>query len=227
MSIKQLPHLNSLLVGVGVVLLVTLATTFYCGDRTGRFRSLKGIDESRRLLKELPLTIKDWVAEEEGELDSHSIHELRIENGYVARRYKNQTTRSEVNFVLMLGPTGRVVVHTPEICFGGRNFERENDTTSVSIPIPTPSENGPTDETFWRVSFVNRSLRGEKIAFYYAVSSGNEWEAVDNPRSSFSRFRYVYKIQVESVIGFDNADPAYAFLVDALPTIHQYMKPCQ
>ena len=227
MATQQQTPWNSLLVGVVIVVLITLGVTLYCAERTGRFKSFKGIDESRKLLRDLPLVIGDWVAEKENELDTYAVHELKIENGYIARRYKNQATRSEANIVIMLGPTGRVVVHTPEICFGGKNYDRENDRTSVALPIATPSEKGPTDETFWKIGFVNRALQGEKISFYYAVSSGDEWIAVENPRSALNRFRYAYKIQVESLIGLGGADPAYAFLEDALPTIHRHMKTCQ
>ena len=227
MSTQQQTSFRSLLIGVLVVAILTLGVTVYCGVRTQRFASFRGIDESRKLLKELPLTIGDWEAEKEGPLNEADIHQLEIENGFLSRRYKNTKTRSEVNFVMMIGPAGRVVVHTPEFCFGGKNFEKEDRTALVSLPIAAPSEKGPTDETFWKISFINRALQGEKISFYYSVSSGGPWSAVENPRYEFSRFLYVYKIQVEAIIGPGGADPAYAFLADTLPTIRQYMKPCQ
>ncbi len=227
MPIPQPAALRSLLIGITTVVLITLGITVYCGARTGRFVPFTGIAESRKALLDLPLTIGDWVAEKEEILDSASIHQLEIDKGYVARRYKNAKTRSEVNFVMMLGPTGRVVVHTPEFCFGGKNYDKEENNNLIRLPIAAPAEKGPTEETFWKISFVNRALQGEKISFYYSVSDGSVWSAVDNPRYEFSRFLYVYKIQVEGIVGIGGADPAYAFLTDALPTIHQFMKPCR
>ena len=227
MSTDQSSPLRPLVTGVTVVVVLTLAVALYCGMYTQRFVPFRGIDESRALLKELPLTIEDWVAEKEGTLDSTSIHMLEIENGYVTRRYKNTKTQSEVNFVLMLGPTGRVVVHTPETCFGGRNYEKENAKTSISLPGKALSDEEPGEENFWKISFINRSFQGEKISFYYAVSSGGNWTAARNPRYDFSGFLFVYRIQVEAIIDRDGADPAYAFLTDALPTIRQHMKPCR
>ena len=224
---KQVP-IRSFFIGIVTVVLLTLVITVYSGNRTQRFASFRGIDESRKLLRELPLTIGDWETEQEATLSTSDVHQLEIEDGYISRRYKNTKTRSEVNFVMMIGPAGRIVVHTPEFCFGGRNFEKENDgATLVSLPIVAPAEKGPTEEAFWKVSFINRALRGDKISFYYAVSSGGPWSAVDNPRYEFSRFLYVYKIQVEAEIGHGGADPAYAFLTDALPTIRRHMQPCQ
>jgi len=227
MSTDQPSPLRPLFAGVAVVVVLTLAITVYCGMYTQRFAPFRGIEESRNLLKELPLTIGDWVAEKEETLDSDSIHQLEIENGYVARRYKNTKTRSLVNFVMMLGPTGRVVVHTPEICFGGRNYEKEDEKTSVSLPGAVPSDEERGEEKFWKVSFINRSIQGEKISFYYAVSSGGNWTAATDPRYEFSGFLYVYKIQAEAIADLGSADPALAFLTDALPIIRQHMKPCQ
>ena len=227
MSTQQQTPLRSLLIGVFAVVLLTLGITVYCGARTQRFTSFRGLDESRRLLRELPMTIGDWVAEQEVILDSASVHQLEIENGYVSRRYKNTKTRSEVNVVMMIGPAGRVVVHTPEFCFGGRNFDKEAGATVVSLPIAAPTDEGPTEETFWKISFINRTLHNEKISFYYSISSGGAWSAVKNPRYEFSRFLYVYKIQVEALIGHGGADPAHAFLSDALTTIRQHLKPCR
>ena len=227
MSTQQQAPLRSFFIGIVTVVFLTLGITVYCGVRTQRFVTARGLDEARALLKELPMTIGDWVAEQEGTLDSDATYQLDIENGYVSRRYKNIKTRSEVNFVVMIGPAGRVVVHTPEFCFGGKNFEKEGGAATVSLPIAAPVEKGPIEETFWKISFINRALRGERISFYYSVSSGGPWTAADNPRSEFSRFLYVYKIQVEAIIGLGGADPAYAFLTDTLPAIRQYMKPYQ
>ena len=223
---QQVPF-RSLFIGVAVVVLLTLAITVYCGNRTQRFSSFSGLDETHQLLRKLPMTIGDWESEQEGTLDPVAVHQLEIKDGFVTRRYRNAKTRSEVNFVMMIGPVGRVTVHTPEFCFGGKNFDKEDGATTVAIPIAAPAENEPTEETFWKISFINRALRGDKVSFYYSVSSGGPWVAVANPRYEFSRFLYVYKIQVEAMIGLGGADPAYAFLMDALPTIRQHMKPCR
>lgn len=205
-----------------------LAVTLYCGTLTGRWSSFRGLDESKEALQTLPWTIGDWVADPEhaGKLAKDDVTMLQIENAYIVRRYKHSKTLTEVNLILMVGPTGRVVVHTPEICFGGRDYEKEEAKAVVAFPAGTYSESGAADDTFWKLNFVNKSVRGGTISFYYGVSVGDVWAALENPRSDFQRYRYAYKLQAEAAVDGEN-DNVKQFLEDCLPTIHGCMRPCQ
>ena len=226
MSTDQLSPLRPLFIGLGVVVALTLAVTIYCGAYTQRFANFRDIDASREKLKDIPMEIGNWVVKNEIILEADSVRDMQIENGYIARQYENKETREQVNFVMMLGPTGRVVVHTPEICFGGRNYQQE-PKESFSLPGTIPDDEKSGEEKFWNVRFVNRATQGERTSFHYAVSSGDYWTAVENPRYEFRRFLYVYKIQVQAIVSRGGTDPAKDFLTDTLPTIRQYMSPCR
>lgn len=226
MSSPKTGSSNSLFVGIFIVAFLTLGITVYCGTLTGRFGDSQKLIDARKLLKELPLTIGDWVAETEDTLPRSDIDQLEINDSYICRKYRNTKTHSEVFLTLMVGKPGRIVVHTPEFCFGGKNYTKEENRQRVEFPIAAPAPNEPTDDTFWRVNFVNKGL-GDTISFYYSVSAGNVWTALENPRSEFSRRRSVYKLQIESLVGAGNADVANAFLTDTLPTIHKYLMPCE
>ncbi len=226
-STKSAPS-SSLFVGIFIVAVLTLAVTVYCGNLTGRFGNSHKQQEAGKLLKELPMTIGDWVAEKEELLPKTDVDQLEIENGYICRRYRNSKSHSEVFLTLMVGPTGRIVVHTPEFCFGGKNYTKEEGRTPVSFPIVAPAANAPTDDTFWQVNFINKDIQADKISFYYGVSTGQTWVAVENPRSEFSRYRFVYKMQTEALgAASGTADVASAFLTDALPTIHKHLLACE
>ena len=217
--------------GIAVVVMITVGVTYFSGSFWGRWGTFRGLDEARETLKNLPMTIKadsgDWVAEEEGELDSASVTMLRIQDSYIFRTYKNAATQSFVRVTIMVGPTGIIAVHTPEVCFGGKNYEKEAARTSVPINVPLLSGAKDIVDIFWRVNFVGRSLdTSNRISFYYAVSTGEEWNAVKDPRTTFSKFRYVYKIQVEAYTGTgEEGDGAKKFLTECLPTIHEYLRP--
>lgn len=224
MSTNSTPKAPPIVFGIILLSVLMLAITAYCGMLTERWTPFTGLSDARAKLKELPLTIGDWEAEGEGVLAKEDVIMLQIENGYISRRYKNSKTQAVVNLVLMIGKTGLIVVHTPEVCFGGKNYEKEETRSVVSFPIVDYSGVGPTDDEFWKVNFVNRAAQGGTISFYYGVSVGDSWIAAENPRSSLQRFRYVYKIQAEAMVDGET-DNVHLFLSDCLPTIHEYMLP--
>ena len=217
---------TSLIVGVIVILVVTVAVTINAGSLSGRWRTFAGLDEARTALKALPMQIGDWLAEKEGELDTTSITMLRIQDSYVCRTYRNTITQAVVHLTIMVGPTGIITVHTPEICFGGKDYDKDGTRTRIRINVQR--EEDEIDDFFWRTNFTGRSLdTNNRISFYYAVSPGDTWNAVEVPRATYQTYRFVYKLQAEALTGTDGSgDTVKNFLEDCLPTIHEYMRPC-
>ena len=221
-----------LLIGILVIAAFTAVVTLYAGSMTGRWGVFMGLPEARAAMKNLPLEIPGaigtWVADGERELDDTSIGMLQIQNSYIFRTYRNTVTQEFVHLSLMAGPTGRVTVHTPEICFGGRDYEKETSRTRVpfNVRLATGEE---IEDTFWRVDFVARTLEtNNRVSFYWAISTGGPWEARAHPRQDFRTFRFVYKLQVEAFSGpSEEGDTVRRFLEDALPTIHEHLRPCQ
>ena len=218
---------SSLIIGIAVVVVITAAVTGYSLSKTGRWGTFQGLPEIRDTMKKLPFQIGDWQAEEEREIDKLAINMLRIQDSYIFRTYKNTVTNEIVYLTLMVGPTGKITVHSPEICFGGKDYER--DTDRVQVPFNVLLESGDeVADTFWKTNFSGRSLdTNNRVSFYYAVSPGDVWHAVEHPRSTFQSYRYVYKLQAEAFSGIGNEeDTVKRFLTDCLPTIHQYLRPC-
>ncbi|MDR2114938.1 MAG: EpsI family protein, partial [Planctomycetaceae bacterium] len=190
-----------LIIGTALIVVITFCITIYSGVQTGRWSLFKGLSEAREALKELPKEINGWVVTgEDQQLDTETITILQIQDGYIARSYRNTKTQSVVHMVLMVGPTGRVVVHTPEICFGGKDYQKEENRVSVTIPVILQDSPDESEDTFWKVDFINRGLKRDRISFYYSVSLGKSWIATENPRSTFQFYRYAYKIQIQSLV---------------------------
>lgn len=207
--------------------MMTVAVAFHAGMLLGRWRTHAGLDEARSALKTLPMQIGDWLADEEGKLDAASVKMLRIQNSYVFRSYRNTVTQAVVHLTIMAGPSGIITVHTPEVCFGGKNYEK--DATRNRVRINVHREENEVDDFFWQVNFTGRSLdTNNRISFYYAVSPGDTWNAVESPRATYQSYRFVYKLQAEAYSGTDDSnDNVRAFLEDCLPTIHAHMRPCE
>ncbi|MDR2169077.1 MAG: EpsI family protein [Planctomycetaceae bacterium] len=214
-------------VGITIAIMILFAVTVYVGVKTARWSNFSGLDEARKRLRELPLTIGDWSSKVDYELSEQDVKYLQIQDGYISRRYKNSKTQAEVYITIMVGKTGVVVVHSPEICFGGRDYKKdEKGRVSVKFPILNFASKATDENMLWKVKFINNSARGGTIAFYYGVSVGNGWVADEKPRSRFGGFRYAYKIQVQA--NEDGQDDiAKSFLTDCLPTISNYILPCR
>ncbi|MDR3232370.1 MAG: EpsI family protein [Planctomycetaceae bacterium] len=217
-----------LFIGLIIIVALTAVITAYSGSLTGRWGASAAVEEARAALKELPLTIGNWQAEKEGEMDATSISMLEIKDSYIIRAYKNTVTQTVVYITIILGPSGRVTVHTPEICFGGKDYNKEG--TRVSVPINVQVDNGAKtiEDSFWKIDFVGRSLDvNNRISFYYAHSSGNEWIATESARWTFAKYRYAYKLQAQAytaaAAGDAPTDTVKGFLTDVLPVIHQHL----
>ncbi|MDR2346060.1 MAG: EpsI family protein [Planctomycetaceae bacterium] len=216
-----------LYIGIVIAIAILSTITVYIGVKTARWSNFSGIDEARKKLKELPLTIGDWTAEGENKLSDEDTKSLQIQDSYISRRYKNAKTQSIVYITIMVGKTGIIVVHSPEICFGGRDYKKDaKGRISVNFPILDFVSKATDENTLWKVKFINNSARGGIISFYYGVNAGNGWVADENPRGKFMSFRYVYKIQVQASEN-DQDDIAKTFLTDCLPTIRNYILPCR
>ena len=226
MKAKTVPFFT----GIVLITVITVVIAWFSGVLSGRWETLfHGLNEARTALKALPLQIGDWRAEQEGELDESSINMLRIRDSYIFRSYRNTVTQAIVHITLMVGPAGKITVHTPEVCFGGKDYEKESLRTSVPIDVPLLSGDREVVDTFWRITFIGRSLdSNNRISFYYAVSTGDVWNAVETPRSTFQTYRYVYKMQAEAFSSpGEEGDNVRLFLNDCLPTIHEHLRPCR
>jgi len=222
-----------LFIGAAVIVVITLAFTLYAATLTGRFGEFRGIDAARASMKALPMEIGRWQATEEQQIGDAAVKMLRIQNSYISRIYRHADTQDVVYMTLMVGPAGRVTVHTPEVCFGGMDYEKEMTPTRVPISVQVESEDGEIREiqdTFWRLDFVGRSLDiNNRISFYWGVSTGDAWQAHERERSrwEYRKMRFVYKLQAQAYSGAgDENDTVKRFLEDCLPTIHQHLSQC-
>ncbi|MDR3111311.1 MAG: EpsI family protein [Planctomycetaceae bacterium] len=219
--------------GFGIITFLTLAITVVAGNYQDRWSQNKDRAEAGKRIKELPGRIGDWVLGEDKDMSQNDEEALQVAGNYIVRRYRNVSTNDEVLLMLMVGPPGRLTVHTPEVCFGGRDYVAQEKHEMVTFN----TSGTETSDALWRIKFVNQSTRGgAPIVFYYGLNIGTGWQAVDNPRTAFQWYRNIYKIQLQSYYresarstasaaggGEEASDPCKAFLEDAFPEIEKYL----
>jgi len=195
---------------------LTLFSGWVQGKLSNRWGHLVDMKPLVAKLKGVPPQFGPWKRTAERELEPDVVNELQCV-GYVSRQYVNEETGDVANVALLLGPSGPISVHTPEICYSSRDFEQ----TAQRVAVPA----GGGDDSFWAITFRTRNplSRSEWLRVHYAWSSGGPWAAVKSPRLSFAGKPYLYKLEVAGYPppGADpeKEDPAQRFLEDFVPVV--------
>jgi len=100
---------------------LTLASGMIHGRLTNRWGPPTAMLAAAERLKGVPTECGDWRRmEKDLEMDETTINMLELE-GWINRTYLHQPTGQTVHVAVLLGPPGRISVHTPEICFSSRD----------------------------------------------------------------------------------------------------------
>ncbi len=155
-----------------------------------------------------------WVMKSDDPMDPFALKMLRCA-GYVNRSYEHSITGATIRMSIILGPSGEIAVHTPEVCFSSRQYEEPGERQSVAIEC----QDGSKGE-FWTNEFQPRDkINGRPIRVLYAWSTGGTWMAAKGSDLRFSGQPYLYKIQLSV------ADEAVGrnFLRDLIPVAKRYL----
>jgi len=184
------------------------------GSMSNRWGVSKKYTEIGQKLREVPLTIGNWVATEEQTMDAVALKTLECE-GYILRNYVHQSTGESINVAVLFGPKGPIAVHTPEICFSSVNLQ------ATSLRAPQKFDFDGEQNTFWRLGFVSSSIEKTKLNVSYAWSDGGPWVASEQPR--FWRTDYLYKIQTAARVLNPKQDSTEEFFRSFLPELRECM----
>jgi hypothetical protein len=207
-------HRLSFYVATLVTLVATALPALYFGQREGLRAEL--IEQAAVHLEAVPRHFGPWHLLEESELPDSTLRMLQCEN-HVSRTYKNDQTGESVSLVMLVGPAGPLVAHTPEVCMTSREFEQ------LKAPVVVPLSKS-SDDRFYAASFRAKTLDGNKLDVYYAWSrDGKHWEAPESPRLTLGPAPVLYKIQIATpqvhLAGETTRSAGEAFLSDLLPVI--------
>jgi len=179
------------------------------------------------LMSNIPTEFGVWKRTKADMLPWYAIEQLRViraENW----EFTNELTGEQVLVSFLVGPTGRLSVHTAEACMDGQGYriakERQRERFSPN-DVQSPDDwdaNTPDDEItpagvkgekkdgntktgnsddhdeFWRVDMVSRLASEFHVVTYYALGTGKRWWAMDKPRFELARYPFVLKMHVET-----------------------------
>ena len=180
------------------------------------------------LMTDIPTEFGVWKQTKEADLPDYALEQLKVSNAK-NWTYINEQTKDIVRVSFLVGPTGRLSVHTPEACMDGRGYKISQSRQRERFAGNNSSTQGDGDEdsdssdsdTFWRVAIVNKANDYQFVS-YYALGTGKKWWAKDNPRFELSQYPFILKMQVETATGLsdpDSGNAAHKFLKEFLPEV--------
>jgi hypothetical protein len=208
--------------------LMTVAITIASGILQGSLSNRWGASQEQRRvgakLEQCPKDVPNWKLHAEKPLEQVAIDQL-IPYGYFQREYVSCDSGDMVSVTVIVGPSGTLSVHTPEVCYAGLNFDQLEERKVIDIPDPSGQN------TIWKVALRSKKVDQRIMENYYAWSEGDRWVAAENPRYSFATRPYIYKIQLQNISQADPAgkanpsvDPSIRFLTDFLPILQKYLE---
>jgi hypothetical protein len=213
--------------GVFLVAALTILSGVIHGRMSNRWGVPPDVLAAAKKLQGVPAKFGNWTLQSSEEMSDHVVKMLECA-GYFVREYRYRDDEqpgreASVKVALLLGPSGPMSSHTPEICFKSQNYPIEGDRERLTVR----GEDGSQGD-FWAVTFKANDPAGDMIRVYYGWSTGGPWRAPENHRFAFASYPFLYKIQVASVVplstNLGSDDPCRAFLKDFVPAVKPYLK---
>ena len=178
------------ILSVALAVGLTILSGMIHGAMSGRWGSADAMASVANRFDALPDHFGPWYLTDETELDDYAEKILQCA-GYVNHRYAHRDTGQTVSVAVLLGPTGPMSVHTPEICYSSRAYERIGSRRRVSMETA-----GGIKDSFWVNDFQSTTLESYRLRVYYAWTDGERWSAANRPRFDFAGQPYLFKLQL-------------------------------
>lgn len=202
---------------IGLIALLTITSGIVFGMASSRWGAPEKVTTAAGLLEKMPQSIGNWKVHEKHEFSERVNGILKCES-YIYRTYINEETNRAVQVAVMLGPTGTISAHVPEICFSTQAHTQRGDREKLRIG----------DDEFWSLTFDPNTLEGGIVRVHYSWKAKENWEATENRRFAFIGIPYLYKLQLSSMLppnsDVEISDPCPDFLRDFLPALREQLE---
>jgi hypothetical protein len=182
-----------------------------------RWQPSGALEEAVARLELVPLEIGDWQGTAI-EVDAAAFAQAGA-RGYWARSYAHRHGGT-VLVILMCGRSGRMAVHTPEVCYRGAGFDMLETPARTVLRDELGDEHG----TFWNARFAKQATSTSQHRLSWAWSDGGDWQAPANPRWEFRGRPFLYKLYASHELSSpSDADATAEFLRVLLPELKKIL----
>ncbi|MGD9644477.1 MAG: exosortase-associated EpsI family protein [Pirellulales bacterium] len=186
---------STLLLGVAIVALTTVATGMVTGKLGNRWQRPQDLTKAAQALEAITNTpqIGPWHLEGTSRL-SPEIVKLLHSSGDISCRYLNEQTGAVVELVVLVGETGPLSTHSPEVCYSSREYQMVSEPQSQQVNGPI----APAD--FLSMTLSSEGFDGSLLRVWYAWNNGQQWLAPRNARIALRAEPFLYKVQISTYL---------------------------
>jgi hypothetical protein len=214
--------IKTMWIGIAITFGITVGSGVLQGRLSNRWGPSHALQQAGANIEVIPQKFAAWEMKKAETMGEAALNQLQP-TGYIQRLYVNRDSGASVNVMVIVGMSGPIAVHTPEICYGTQNNQLLGPRQATRVPCATGGE-----ETVWKTTFRMKGIDAQVQNVYYAWSIGDHWVAADNPRFAYATKPLLYKIQLTSVVpsGLNDqaTDPGLQFLTDFLPVLQEHLR---
>jgi hypothetical protein len=202
------------LVGGGLIA-SSLAVGVVHGRLTNRWGIQPDMQEAGRRLKNVPTEFGPWRQVVEHQLNERVASMLQCQ-GSVNRVYENAHTGQRVHVVVLLGPSGPISVHTPEVCYSSRDYLITDDRIKHTVG---------DNQDLWDLRLKSNRPGAAQLRVLYGWTNDGNWDATASPRFTYGGRPLLYKIQLSGPVASEPGDQEACddFLKNFLPVLRPHL----
>lgn len=186
------------------------------GEWTNRWRLSDDLAETARRMETLPMTLGDWTATSL----QFSEKELRVAGatGSLLRRYRNAKTGAEASVMVLCGPPGNIVNHTPDVCYPSQGY-----SLGASRSFRMTSEAAAAEAEFLTAIAERSGSAPSALRIFWSWNDAKGWRTPDAPFWTFAAAPVLCKLYVVRETGGATVapedDPIRELLAELLPAL--------
>jgi Protein of unknown function (DUF3485) len=187
----SIPRRSTVTAMIIALMVLTLAPAVVHGIWSGRWRGGTDMAAAAKMVADFPRQFGNWAQEgDETQMPEEAVRELQCA-GYFNRHYVNQKLGRDVTVLLMVGPSGPLVRHPPEICYGNQANQLVHEPTTENL-----ATSDARNHNLRLLCYKSPGSVSGEFSVCYGWTDDGTWAVPDYPRLRFGSAPLLYKIQI-------------------------------
>ncbi len=179
------------IVALAAATALTIVPALIEGHYVNRWGTPPDLSGAANQVESFPDHFGDWTLTQNGEqLHPEVCRELAIA-GYMTRTYTRRKDAASVSVLLMVGQSGPLIRHPPNICYANMANEQIGEMTQFQVATTSP----PSEFNLLQYKRAG-SVINDQFLVAYALATDATWKVPTRPRIEFGAAPMLYKVQL-------------------------------
>jgi len=201
----------------------TLVSGWFHGNLATRWGNSDLLQAAaRKLGRDLPARLGPWRLVKTLEVEKEVRDVLQC-HAHLHGIYTHDQTADSVVVAVLVGPSGPLTAHTPEICYSANDYELAGQRQQWTV-----NDLRGQVHSLWKIHANSRHSLWPNLRVLYGWSQGRHWQAVSGPRFALAGLPVLYKLQLAGPADAGQpgaSDPCQDFLSRFLADIQPRLIP--